>query len=175
MKVIFIGGKKRNGKDTHALALQSTLESQGLKVEIEHFATPLKSILIESGFVTGLEENKAIERSAYQIFGNDVMKKWFGNNVWADAMKILLDNKTDTDVVIIPDFRYPCEVDVISTSYDVICFHIERLNYVNDVDTHSSENALEDFKYDARYQAEGMEHVQYNVKRMVERIGERRS
>lgn len=175
MQIVLIGGKKRNGKDTHALALQDTLVSQGLKVDIEHFAKPLKSILIESGFVTGLEENKAVERSAYQIFGNDVMKKWFGDNVWADAMKILLDNKTDTDVVIIPDFRYPCEVDVLSTSYDVTCFHIERLNYINDEDTHSSENALQAFKYDGYYQAEGMEHVRYNVKKMVERIGERRS
>lgn len=172
MIVVLIGGKKRHGKDTHAKSLQSKLKAQGKKVTLEHFATPIKSILIESGIVTGLEENKALERPLFQIFGNDVMKKWFGNTVWADSMKHVLARLEEEgyDAVIIPDFRYPCEVEVLRRSWVVRTFRVIRPNLPEDPDTHSSENSLDDFTFDEYFSAENEGDIDLNARVMLGKL-----
>ncbi len=164
MEVVLIGGKKRNGKDEHAMRLAVYLQSQGKTVSIEHFATPLKSILKEAGIVTGLDINKAKERPMYQKFGNEVMKKWFGNNVWADAMVNLLKGKEDFDYILIPDFRYPCEYEGIRNNWTTYTFHVTRFGYDNDGDVHSSENALNNFTFEKNVEARDLDDIDLNSK-----------
>lgn len=51
MKIIAISGKAQHGKDTTAGFLKSTLEADGYKVQVAHYADLLKYILYTWGKV----------------------------------------------------------------------------------------------------------------------------
>lgn len=148
-KIILINGKKRAGKDYVAKILKEKLGN----CEIMHYADALKQIISET-FEISLEElenfkNENIEiifnnrkttfRRILQCFATEAIKPVFGNNIWK---RIVLEKikETNTEYIIIPDFRFPEEY--IEGSYTVKVLGGEQL------DSHISEHALNNFKFD---------------------------
>jgi hypothetical protein len=145
-RVILIGHKKRQGKDTLAEMLAEITGGQ-----IIRFADPMKEILSDT---FGLQQEeleyaknrglrirhdvrdggyKQTYREVLQRFGTEAMKKQFGEDVWAN---LAVENTHDcaADVVIIPDLRFTT-VNIVRPGVD----HI---------DGHESETELDGFAYD---------------------------
>lgn len=148
MKVILVGHKKRQGKDTFAEYLIYQLDGKGIRAEQLSFANPMKAIMAESLGVDmetldAMKNGSEHYRSVLQRFGSGLMKKHFGDTVWRDmAVKEFEKLERDgVDCVIISDFRFPCEYIEGATTINVI-----RNNECTG--THISETALDGYKYD---------------------------
>ena len=142
-KVILINGVKRSGKDYSAQILKEELESRVKKVEIFHFAAPLKQIIADT-FELSLKDLDKMKnnpddynlmgrtrlgaktldklfmefnfRTILQRFGTEAMRPHFGKDVWA---KLLVDKvkRSDADVILVPDFRFLEEYNYCNDSF----------------------------------------------------------
>jgi len=170
--IVLINGKKRSGKDFSASMLEEKLDST-LKLS---FATPLKQIVADTFGITleALEEFKNnhteydIKCMAYpnnqpqvnflttdfreilQRFGTEGMKPVFGTDVWA---KIALDlvKESKEEVIIIPDFRFNIESDVIKNNpfgINVVTLKIKNDDVDGGEDLHASERELDSYLFD---------------------------
>ncbi len=167
--VILISGYKRSGKDYIANEINKILKGKG---KVLSFADPMKEIIQNTFGITkeALNEYKntpdeyGLEIKVYpnnqpqgvikyinfreilQNFGTEGMKPVFGNDVWAMLTKQRTLNEA---LSIIPDFRFKVEYDVFKNDleYKVITIRIQD-DGINNLDTHSSENELKDFKFD---------------------------
>ena len=169
-KTILISGKKRSGKDWTAAAIKSELESLGYSVDIIAFAEPMKDIIATTLGITPDELEQLLNepgatvadkhntlqypvvcgdlgrdctetdfRQILQQFGNEAMKKYFGPTVWRD-LAISRINESTADYVIVSDFRMPEE-----HLHDSISIKIH--SEASSTDTHRSETALADWKF----------------------------
>lgn len=91
-----------------------------------------------SGNITG--------RELMQVFGTDVARNMFHDNIWVDSTfnKIKRDN---VDIAIIADVRFPSEVNsIVNNKND---YKIIRLcRNIHSADQHDSETSLDDFDWD---------------------------
>ena len=163
-KVILLAGPKRSGKDTCAKMIKEQLELHNQSVEIMSFADPLKQIVsIGLGInLTDLDMYKNNSdryqlclvdmiggnhgfttncREILQRFGTEAIKPIFGKDVWVNLMKSKIAQST-ADFILIPDFRFPVEYINGATTIKV------ESNKAKSNDTHSSETALSDFKFE---------------------------
>ncbi len=159
--IIQIGGFKRSGKDTISQMIANHYQSKGKLVDIFHYADPLKQIAA-SIFDISLEQLDEFKNNktelwrfdefgdAYQVtnfreilmkIGNESIKPVFGNDVW---QKIIYEKieKSEADIIIIPDFRFKVEHIPNAVTIRIINNYI-----VNDTD-HPSETELIDFDFD---------------------------
>ena len=159
--IIQIGGFKRSGKDTISKMIANHYQSKGKLVDIFHYADPLKQIAA-SIFDISLEQlddfkNNKTElwcfdkfENEYQVtdfrevlmkIGNEAIKPIFGNDVW---QKIMWENieKSEADIIIIPDFRFKVE-----HIQNAVTIRIINNDIINDTD-HPSETELIDFDFD---------------------------
>ncbi len=147
-KVILIGHKKRQGKDTFAGYLQKHLEKFDVPTVQTSFAWPMKKIVAEALDVDmetldSMKNCNSYYRSMLQNFGSGHMKQYFGDTVWRDlAMKeIEALGEDGFKCVIISDFRFPCEyIDGATT------INVNRDG--GNGDSHISETALDGYEYD---------------------------
>lgn len=147
-KVILIGHKKRQGKDTFAEYLKKHLETFEVPTAQLSFAQPMKEIVAETldidmPILNSLKNSNSYYRAILQKFGSGLMKKHFGDTVWRDlAIKEIEElGKDGYGCVIISDFRFPCEYIEGATT-----INIKR--DCGNGDTHISETALDGYKYD---------------------------
>ena len=109
MKVIAISGKARAGKDTFAGMLAKELSSYGAKVLIIHYADLLKFIC-KAYFGWDGEKDEA-GRKLLQTVGTDVIRQK-DPDFWVDfVVKLLTLIGEKWDYVLIPDTRFPNEID----------------------------------------------------------------
>ena len=149
MRVVLIGHKARQGKDTFAVMLKEAMEVYGNKTSIFNFAAPLKEILSEALGVSretldAMKNEHEHYRSILQRFGNGKMKDYFGENVWRDIAISHIESMRDVGVqcVIIPDFRFPAEyID------GAVTIKVVRPG-VSIGDGHISETAMDLYDYD---------------------------
>lgn len=140
MKIIQIGHRKRQGKDTFAQMLADYIPN----THIMPFASIMKHIVYEAMDVTfdqgeELKNNNALVRGVLQRFGSGAMKHYFGKDIWK---RLLLENVPNwCEYLIIPDFRFPEEY--IEGSLTIKVHRDENYD-----DAHESETALRDFKFD---------------------------
>lgn len=166
-KVILIKGKKRAGKDTTAKILKEFLADLTLTVEIMSFADPMKQIIATTFGITKeqLESYKNDEdllyvedsfeyfditdfRQILQRFGTEAMKPIFGDDVWVELTKKKI-KESKADIVIIPDWRFPIEYyGLLGEGLKIQSIEVRNNRAEIANDTHSSENALDDFKCD---------------------------
>lgn len=163
MKIIMIAGLKRSGKDYIANLIKTELESQGNKVTIASFATPLKQIIANTLEISleDLETYKNGEdnyqcqtidittdkrlhsisvRKILQNFGTEAMKPIFGKNVWGNLMADKINNSKSTDYFIIPDYRFDPEFEYLSQQGHNINTLLVIGPTTNIKDNHSSES-----------------------------------
>ena len=183
--IIQIGGFKRSGKDTISKMISNHYQSKGKLVDIFHYADPLKQIAA-SIFDISLEQldefkNNKTElwrfdkfENAYKVtdfrevlmkIGNEAIKPIFGNDVW---QKIMLEKieKSEADIIIIPDFRF--KVEHIQNS---VTIRIYNDDIVNDTD-HPSETELINFDFDMSIDNtnyhQTQEEVSYYCEQMID-------
>lgn len=128
MTIITLSGKAESGKDTVAKILKYKLEDLGYSVLICHYADLLKYIC-KTFF--GWNGQKDLEgRTLLQRVGTEGIRSQ-RPDYWVDFIKDILHFfPNEWDYVLIPDCRFPNEVDSLK-DFDVIPVKVTRPNYEN--------------------------------------------
>lgn len=150
MKVITISGKAEHGKDTAAMVMKYKLEMQGYSVLICHYADLLKYICTQFFSWDGNKNEEG--RSLLQIVGTETIRKK-RPEFWVDFIADILELFPDEwDYVLIPDTRFPNEIESMKKKFSTISVRVERPNYENHLTeeqrSHESETALDKYKFD---------------------------
>lgn len=107
MKIICISGRAGSGKDTAATFLKKSLEAEGSKVIITHYADLLKFIIKEYFEWDGNKDEAG--RNLLQNVGTEFRR--MDPNFWVLFISYIVDLFPQYwDYVIIADARYPNEV-----------------------------------------------------------------
>lgn len=146
MKVICISGKAQHGKDTSAKLIKMMLEANGYKVLIAHYGDLVKYIC--KTFFDWNGEKDVYGRSLLQRIGTDVIRKQEPDYWVSFVADILKFFDGEWDYVLIPDSRFPNEVDYLKEhGFDVIHMRVIRQNFVSPLtpeqQNHPSETALD--------------------------------
>lgn len=111
MKVITISGKAQNGKDTTAGLLKAALEADGYKVLIAHYADLLKYICKQFFGWDGQKDDAG--RHILQYVGTDIIRQK-RPDYWVGFVASILELfPNEWDYVLIPDCRFPNEIDYL--------------------------------------------------------------
>lgn len=151
MKIISISGKAQSGKDTTAALLKEVLETDGYTVLIAHYADLLKYICKTFFGWNGVKDEAG--RQMLQYIGTDVVRKQ-NPDYWVNFLLSVLNLfPHEWDYVLIPDSRFPNELDCIRQSdIDSVHLRIERPGLVSPLtpeqQNHPSETALDDVAAD---------------------------
>ena len=147
MKIILISGKAQSAKDTSAFMMKEVLEKKKKKVLIIHYADNLK--LFAKNYFGWSGQKDAEGRKLLQWLGTDVVRNNY-EDTWVDMVVALLKGiKTLYDYVIIPDVRFPNEIDKMCSAFDCVTARIIRPDFDNGLTeeqkNHPSEKALDDY------------------------------
>jgi hypothetical protein len=160
--LIGLSGKKRHGKDSFYNYLKELLpDMQVLRVS---FADALKNEVYECVLKPhGLErdlldkdETKAGFRTLLQWWGTDFKRKMFKDSYWLDLCKEYIQTLQvafPNAIICVTDVRFPNEAAMIS-ELDGINVRLVRPDF-GEEDTHPSETALDDYKFDMVLQNSG--------------------
>jgi hypothetical protein len=161
-KILAFSGRKQSGKTTSAQYVESVINNNYLNIRYRtyNFADPLKQDICmnilgltydqcygsdeDKNTMTDLEWNgkKLTARESMEIIGTDIFRR-LKNNVWVDAT-INKINKDGLDLAIIPDCRFPNEVDtILDHNGYVIRLDLDPFNSQS-----NSESALDKHNYD---------------------------
>ena len=147
MKVICISSHARHGKDTVSQITRKALLGYGQRVLVIHNADLLKFMCKQLFSWDGNKDEHG--RTLLQYVGTDVVRNK-KPNFWIDFIAEVLELfNGEWDYVLIPDCRFPNEVDVLKDrGFDVIHVSVMRDNYDNGLTeeqrSHPSETALDD-------------------------------
>lgn len=144
-KVICISGKARHGKDTVAEIVRNLLIERGQRVGIVHYADLLKYFCKTYFGWDGNKDEKG--RSILQHVGTDVVRKK-EPDYWVDFLINFLHLFEDEwDYVLVPDCRFPNEVDGFVNEFLFSHWRVQRPNFDNQLTEeqkqHPSETALD--------------------------------
>ena len=147
MKVVLISAKARNGKDQSAIYLKEILEEKGKRILIIHYADYLKYFCKEYLGWDGIKDEHG--REILQKWGSQVVRKNY-SDTWVDIIiAILRGIYTEYDYVLIPDVRFPNEIDKMKENFDCISIRLTRPNFDNGLTSeqkeHISETALDNY------------------------------
>lgn len=171
MKVILISGKAGHGKDTVADMLTEELRSVGEGVLVTHYADLLKYIC-RTFFGWDGKKDKA-GRWLLQSVGTDVVRKK-DPDFWVRFISNILEFFPDTwDYVIIPDARFPNEMDLIKHVFDAVTIRVFRPNFNGNLSeaqqNHASETALDNYRHDFYIKNDGnLEDLRKQVVRLLQ-------
>ena len=150
MRVITISGKAEAGKDTAAKLLKTQLEDSGYSVLITHYADLLKYICRQFFDWNGKKDE--VGRTLLQKVGTEGVRVK-NPDYWVKfIINILEFFPNDWDYVLIPDTRFPNEVNLMKEKFSSVSVNIVRDGYENHLTPeqrlHASETALDDFNFD---------------------------
>lgn len=151
MRVIAISGHAQNGKDTSAAMMASELKDRGNRVLITHYADLLKYIC--RTFFDWNGEKDEDGRRILQYVGTDIIRRK-APDYWVDFIVSILKNFGENwDYVIIPDSRFPNEIEKLkSEGFDVTHLRVIRDNFISPLteeqQKHPSETALDNVEAD---------------------------
>lgn len=146
MKIFCISGKAQHGKDTTAQFMLEALENKGKSVLIFHYADLLKYIAKQYFGWEGRKDEAG--RKLLQELGTDIIRKK-NPDYWVmfavGFFRLFIDR---WDYVLIPDCRFPNEIDVLKEAgFDVTHIRVVRRNFDNGLTPeqqwHPSEIALD--------------------------------
>lgn len=150
MKICCISAKAQHGKDTAAKLIKETLEQKGQRVLIIHYADLLKFICVK--FFGWNEVKDEAGRTLLQYIGTDVVGTK-NPAYWAEFIASILGMfPTTWDYVLIPDCRYPIEIETMKKQFETIVLRVERPGFDNGLTevqkNHASEVKMDDYKFD---------------------------
>jgi len=175
MKVILISGKAEHGKDTAALALKSILETKGKKVLIARYGGLVK-YTCETFFDWDGKKNEK-GRGLLQEVGTDGIREQYPD-FWVDYVaKIIRIFHHKWDYVLIPDCRFPNEIDYYKADswWNWTTLRINRPNFKSILTeeqlSHISETALDNYEFDYYIKAEsGIDNVKDEVEKIIDSL-----
>ena len=152
-KIITITASARHGKDTSAEFIAKALrEKHNKKVVLFHYADFLKFIAKQWYDWDGNKDEAG--RTLLQYLGTDVFRK-NRPDCWVNMAKEFVLGLGDTvDYVIIPDCRFPNEIEVMKDidPAKFRCIKVFRPNFDNGLTYeqkhHKSETALNEYTFD---------------------------
>lgn len=147
MNVICISGKAQHGKDTTAVIAKKILEENGKRVLITHYADLLKFLCKEYFGWNGIKDEAG--RETLQRVGTDIVRNR-APDFWVEfVVKFLSVFEDEWDFVLIPDTRFPNEVDMMREMFGATHLRVLRPDYVSPLtveqQNHPSETALDDY------------------------------
>ncbi len=150
MKICCISAKAQHGKDTAAKLIKERLEYKGQRVLITHYADLLKFICVK--FFGWNEVKDEAGRTLLQYIGTDVVGAK-NPAFWAEFIVSILNMFEGTwDYVLIPDCRYPIEVETMKKHFDTLVLRIERPDFDNGLTEtqkqHASEVKMDNYNFD---------------------------
>lgn len=150
MNIITISGKAECGKDTSAKEIKNQLENYGYSVLICHYADLLKYICKTFFEWDGKKDEEG--RTLLQMVGTETIRTK-EPDFWVDFIKqILRLFPSEWDYVLIPDTRFPNEINLMKDEFPTVSIKVVRPNYENSLTEeqrqHVSETALDDFSFD---------------------------
>ena len=192
--IILINGPKRSGKN-YVSELIKSLEEDTQEFSI---AEPAKRIIAKTMGISvedlneykddddyGLEIkvypnnqpsatiNYLNFRSILQIFAVDSMMEEFGKTIWVEKCAADID-KSKKVFNIVADFRFPFEEKVFRELADTKGYEVVTIKIFNDDlklnDSHISENALKDFKFNYTINNTGKPDLNNTVKSIIKSI-----
>jgi hypothetical protein len=146
LKIYAISGKAQHGKDTFANVLYEELANKGYRVLLTHYADLLKYICKTFFDWNGEKDEKG--RHILQYVGTDVVRKE-RPDYWVEFVIDMIDLFGENwDYVIIPDTRFPNEIDKLKEHYDKVeHIRVVRPNFTSTLTEeqlkHPSETALD--------------------------------
>lgn len=152
MRVIVISAKANHGKDTTAEMFKEVAESNGKKVLITHYADYLKYVCKSWFGWNGEKDDEG--RTILQKVGTDLARNNHPN-VWVNVIvESLKAFGKEYDYVLIPDCRFPNEIEVMKDNFDTISLRVNRIdfesNLTDEQKNHISEVALDNHEFDYR-------------------------
>lgn len=124
MKVILISGKAGTGKDTTANIMKKYLKAHCKRVLVVHYGDLLKYIC--KSFFGWNGKKDAQGRELLQHVGTDIIRA-NKPNYWVNFIKDMLRFfPRKWDYVIIPDCRFPNEVDIMKAAFDATHVRVTR-------------------------------------------------
>lgn len=172
-KVICISAKAQHGKDTTATILKSALEGRGNKVLIFHYADLLKYLCREYFGWNGEKDDTG--RTLLQHVGTDIVRAK-DPNYWVNfAVSFLKMFEDEWDYVLIPDCRFPNEVNTMQTHFDTLHIRVIRPNFKSPLSeeqqNHPSETALDNYMYDeVLWNDNTVENLSQRIMKLVDKI-----
>lgn len=160
MKVICISGKAQHGKDTTSRIMASELRKTGFRVLEAHYADLVK-YTCRTFFGWNGEKDEA-GRTMLQRVGTDAIRTK-DPDYWvrfiADILRFFPD---DWDYVLIPDARFPNEIDYMKEcGLNTLHVRVIRPNFESNLTeeqkNHPSETALDAVKADFYIYNQGTE------------------
>lgn len=150
MKVIPLSGKAGHGKDTFAGLLKDNLEARGKKVLVTHYGDLIKYICKMFFNWNGLKDEAG--RTLLQRVGTEGIRSKAAD-YWVDFICDMLKFfEGEWDYVLIPDARFPNEIDRLRESgFDVQHIRITRPGFTTlteEQQKHRSEAALDNYSDD---------------------------
>lgn len=147
IKIFAVSGKAQHGKDTYANILYEELTKNGHRVLLTHYADLLKYICKAFFNWDGQKDEKG--RHILQYVGTDVVRK-VRPNYWVEFVIDIIDLFGENwDYVIIPDTRFPNEIDMLKQKYQKVeHIRVKRPNFTSTLTpeqlNHPSETALDE-------------------------------
>ena len=146
IKIYTVSGKAQHGKDTYANILYEELTNKGHRVLLTHYADLVKYVAKTFFNWDGEKDEKG--RTLLQYIGTDIVRKE-RPNYWVEFILDIIDLFGENwDYVIIPDTRFPNEIDVVKEKYDKVeHIRVVRPNFTSTLTEeqlkHPSETALD--------------------------------
>lgn len=175
--VICLSGKAGAGKDTVAKIMKDHLEGSGYRVLITHYADPLKTMCKEFFGWDGKKDRAG--RALLQYVGTDVVRKK-DPDFWVNyIIKVLSVFPNEWDFVLLPDARFPNEVERIKEAgYNTIHIQVHRKDLKTALTgkqlKHASETAMLGYGYDLVYQNDlPLDESSQPIARMTDEIVKR--
>ena len=177
MKLILISAKLQHGKDTTAELLKIELENNGKRVLIAHYADLLKYICKTFFNWDGIKDEKG--RSILQYVGTDVIRHQCIDYWVKFMMEFLFMFRKEWDYVLIPDTRFPNEIEYANSSWigeeNVFTVRINRPKFNSGATqeqlNHPSECALDGYEFDYYIENNGtLEDLQTKCENLVDKL-----
>jgi hypothetical protein len=173
MEVVCIGGIAQSGKDTLANCLEKLLINKGKKVLIIHHADYLKFVCKQYFDWDGQKDDKG--RTILQYVGTDIVRVR-KPDFWVEIVQLFLSVfNQDYDFILIPDCRFPNEIESYKNKYHTTSIRMHRPNFDNGLSqeqkSHKSETALDDYSFDITLNcSSGIENVMASAKTLLEEV-----
>ena len=180
---IILSGKSGSGKDMMAQFMKEELAKHGMKALVIHYADAVKWFCRE--FLDWDGKKDEVGRTLLQMVGTDIVRK-VHPNFWTGIVVGLIQAFEPTnnfDVAIIPDARFPNEVDIsLSSLKNCVSVRIERKNadgtdWINpllteDQRNHASETSSDCFAFDyIIYNDEGHDLLRESAQTLLKDLG----
>jgi hypothetical protein len=173
--IILVSGKAGTGKSYFAEQLRKTFEYRGYNVEVQHFASVLKTIAKQYFWWNSVKDERG--RKLLQHLG-DVGRE-YDKDIWVKnliELRLLTSPQYPQDIIIIDDWRFPNEYQYLKNNLNYSIYTIEMIApsreiLKGDSAKHISETALDGFnKYDFMIDNQEKADVIDSVKQVVNKI-----